>query len=423
MIVHACEWTVRRAVGPTSTKIVLGLLVALVAACGGGSDKPATNEPAAAEGAKAAEPKAAKDEVVLTADEQRTGTIETQAVESTEVPDLLRVSGRIARADNRTWRVGVRTNGLVRSVFVNLGDAVRSGQILARYHADEVREERAKYRTAVSELQRLQAAATLAKRNSDRMQSLLELKAASQLQVDQARQDLVAAEAAVKNAQTEVDRTTDVLEDDLRVPAEPKPGNEEADQVPILAPAAGYVLEKNVTPGGTIAPGQDAFVIGDLSQVWMLASVRQDNLGQLRVGLPVTVTLSGLGDERFTGKITNLGQELDPTTRAMQVRILLNNPGQRLRPEMLANAEIPVGRATSGLTVPADAVQQINGQDVVFVRVAPDRFQVRPVSVGATADNKTPVREGLKAGEQVVVHGSFVLKSHLLRASMEDEGE
>src|SRR5205085_1984625 len=163
------------------------------------------------------------------------------------------------------WRVGVRTEGLVRSVLVNLGDAVRKDQVLARYHADEVREERAKYRTAVSELQRLEAAATLAKRNYGRMQSLLELNAA-------------------------------------------------------------YVL--------------------------------QDNLGQLRVGQPVTVTLTGLGDQRFAGKITNLGQELDPTTRVMQVRIVLNNPGQRLRPEMLANAEIPIGETASVLSIPSDAIQQ-----------------------------------------------------------------
>src|SRR5204862_5362662 len=129
------------------------------------------------------------------------------------------------------------------------------------------------------------------------------------------------------------------------------------------------VLERNITPGRTIAPGQDAFVIGDLSQVWMLASVRQESLGQLRVGQPATVTLTGLGDERFVGKITNLGQELDPTTRVMQVRIVLDNRGQRLRPEMLANADIPVGQRTSSvLAVPSDAIQQINGQDVVFVR-------------------------------------------------------
>lgn len=398
-------------------QILIFVCSIFIAACGGGTAMPAAEHA----GAKPSAAKVPKDQIALSVEEQATGKIETQPAETTDAAAMLRVSGRIARAADRTWRVGVRTNGLVRSVQANVGDTVRKGQILARFHADEVREERAKYRTAVSELQRLQAAATLARRNYDRAQSLLELKAASALQVDQARQDLVAADAAVKNAHTEVDRATDVLEDELRVPVEPKPGNEEADQVPILAPAGGYVLEKNVSPGQTIAPGQDAFVIGDLSQLWMLASVRQDNLGQLRVGQTATVTLPGLGDERFVGKITNLGQELDPTTRAMQVRIVLNNAGQRLRPEMLANADIPLGQTTSVLTVPSDAIQQINGQDVVFVRTAPDRFTVRPVRIGTTDDGKTPVLEGLKAGEQVVVHGSFTLKSHLLRSTMEGE--
>ncbi len=383
--------------------------------CGGGASTPPGKE------GTPPEPKAAKDQVVLTAEEQATGKIETQPVTTTDTPALLRVSGRIARADDRIWRVGVRTTGLVRSVFVNLGDAVKKDQILARYRADAVREERAKYRTAVTELQQLQAAAALAKRNHERAQSLLELKAASVQQVDQARQDLVAAEAAVKTAQTEVQRATEVLEHDLGVPVEPRAGNEGADQVPILAPSGGYVLEKNVTPGGTIAPGQDAFVIGDLSEVWMLASVRQENLGQLRVGHPVTVTLPGVADQQFAGRITNLGQEFNPTTRVMQVRIVLRNPGLRLRPEMLANADIPIGSTTPLLTVPSDAVQQINGQDIIFVRMAPDRFAVRPVRVGPTANGKTPVLEGLKAGEQVVVHGSFTLKSHLLRSTMEGD--
>lgn len=418
MIRHTCDSTKRPPVQRTAMMLLLVGSLALAAACGRGSaGGPAGDTPAS----EKAQTKAPKDQIVLSAQEQATGKIETQPVETTDAPSLLRVSGRIARADDRTWRVGVRTNGLVQSVFVNLGDAIRKDQILARYRADEVREERAKYRTAVSEMQRLDAAATLAKRNYDRMQSLLELKAASVLQVDQARQDLVAADTAVKNARVEVERATAVLEDELHVPVEATPGNDEADQVPIRAPAAGYVLEKNVTPGRTIAPGQDAFVISDLSQVWMLASVRQENLRQLRVGQPVTVTLPGGEDERFIGKIANLGQEFDPTTRVMQVRIVLNNSGQRLRPELLANAEIPVGQTASVLAVPSEAIQQINGQDVVFVRIAPDRFAVRPVRVGSTADGRIPVIEGLKAGEQIVVHGSFTIKSHLLRSTMEGE--
>ena len=215
--------------------------------------------------------------------------------------------------------------------------------------------------------------------------------------------------------------TRDVLEDDLRVPADPPTGDETADQVPIIAPVNGYIIEKSITPGKTVELSTDTFVIGDLSQVWMLASVRQEQFGELRTGQPVTVTLPGLTDRNFSGRITNLGQEFDPTTRVMQVRIVLNNSDNRLRPEMLANADIPVGERKLVLLVPSDAVQQIAGQDIVFVRTATDRFTVRPVHVGETAGGKTPVLDGLKPGEEVVVRGSFVLKSQLLKSTMESE--
>src|SRR5437588_286620 len=138
-------------------------------------------------------------------------------------------------------------------------------------------------------------------------------------------------------------RRRDVLEDDLRVPADPPPGDETADEVPVFAPVNGYIMQKNITPGKTVELSTDTFVIGDLSEVWMLASVRQENLGEVRLGQPATVALPGAPGHTFSGKVTNLGQEFDPATWVMQVRIVLANPDNRLRPEMLANAEIPVG--------------------------------------------------------------------------------
>ncbi len=161
------------------------------------------------------------------------GGIATQAVVLSEEPQKLRVTGRIALADDRTARVGVRTDGLVMAVYAGLGDYVKKGQLLARYHADEVRDTRAQYRTAVAELSRAQAGAALAQRIYERAQTLLRLKAGSVKQVEQARQDVLSAETAVKAAQIEIDRTLDVLEDDLRVPADPTPGDETADQVPL----------------------------------------------------------------------------------------------------------------------------------------------------------------------------------------------
>jgi cobalt-zinc-cadmium efflux system membrane fusion protein len=375
---------------------------------------------AAPPAADAASSATARSEIVLSPAAQKDGQIETQPVKTSDEPAMLRVPGRIALADNRSWRVGVRTNGLVVAVSAEAGDYVRKGQILARYHADEVRDSRALYRAAQADVARAESGAALAGRNLTRFETLLDLKAASQVQVEQARQDLVVAQTAVRNAQLEVDRLKDLLEDDLRVPADPQPGDDTADQVPIIAPASGYILEKNVTLGKAIDTMDDTFVIGDLSEVWMLASIRQDHLGQLRMGQSVRVTVAGVAGQEFQGKIGNLGQELDPSTRTMQVRIALNNSGNVLRPGMLATAEVPGSERTMTVFVASDAVQQVDGQDVVFVRVAPDRFAVRAVEVAQTTNGQTPILQGLKGDEQVVVRGSFVLKSQLLRAALEE---
>src|SRR5579863_3054354 len=163
-----------------------------------------------------AEAKTNKDEVVLSPEQQTTAMIETRAAVVSQEPDTLRVKGRIALADDRIWRVGVRTVGSVVAVYANLGDYVHKGQVLARYHADEVRDSRAQYRAALSELDRAKAGATQAQRNRDRAQRLLDLKAGSVQQLEQTQQDLVSAQAAVKKAQIEVDRGQDLLEDDLK---------------------------------------------------------------------------------------------------------------------------------------------------------------------------------------------------------------
>lgn len=362
-------------------------------------------------------------EVILSAEQLSAGMIEVRPAAASQQPDLLRVKGKIALADDHTWRVGVRTTGMVVLVYAGLGDYVRKGQILARYHADEVRDSRAQYRAALSELERAKTAAAQAQRNRDRAQRLLELRAGSIQQVELTQQDLVSAQAAVKKAEIEVERGRDLLEDDLRVPADPPPNrkDETEDEVPIIAPGDGYVIEKNVTPGKTVELSSVTFVIGDLTTVWMLASVRQEDLAKLREGQPASVTLAGIAGPPYRGKIANLGQEFDPVTRMIPVRIELNNPGGRLRPEMLADAQIPVGGGRRIVLVPSDAVQQVNGQDVVFVETARGRFAVRPVQVGESAGGQTPILQGIQAADMVAIRGSFVLKSQLLKATLESE--
>lgn len=361
-------------------------------------------------------------EIVLPVTEQR-GTIATTTLTAQKEPAQLQFPGRIALPDNESWHVGVLTTGRIERVYANLGDYVHKGEVLARMHSHDVHEARAAYAMALAEKNRLQSAESLAQVNYDRMQRLYTLRAASVEQTEQARQELVNAKTALANGVTDVVRSKTHLEENLGIPADlpPNANQEMAELIPIIAPASGYVLQKNATPGTTVAPATDIFVLGDTKHLWMLASVGQELLSRLRVGQSAWVTLPGVPDQRFTGRISNLGQEFDPTTRRLQVRIDLEHPGAILRPEMLATAEIAVGETRPVIVVAPEAVQQVNGQDAVFVRKSADRFVLRPVRVGNSINGKVVLAEGVRPGEEVVTQGSFVLKSQFLKASMQGD--
>jgi cobalt-zinc-cadmium efflux system membrane fusion protein len=281
--------------------------------------------------------KASSGELTLSSQAQSEEKIEVAPVELGTAVVSQRARGHIALPDNATWRAGVVSEGRVEQVYFNLGDAVKKGQVLARIHSHDVHDIRAEYSNAVAERARLQAAEALLQKNYDRSQRRYALKAESVSQVETAKQELVNAQSATHEADTIVLREETHLTEILGVQADVLVDNsDDADLIPIKAPAGGRILQKNVTPGSTISPSTDAFVIGNLSRLWMLASVDAATLPKLHLGQTATVTLP---DAMYTGRITNLGQEFDPVTRLMQVRVEIQNPDDRLRPEMLAAAE------------------------------------------------------------------------------------
>lgn len=401
--------------------LVCGLLFGLLAACGRDSSNPSEREKTSADSVK---PDASKQgQVVISASEQAVQHIEIEPAVLTKESDVLRVPGRIALPDSASWRVGVLVEGRVESVFANLGDFVHKGQMLARMHSHEVHEARAAYQMAVSERARLEAAQALAQKNYERTQRLLSLKAASIQELEQAKQELVNAQTAATNGITILERERIHLEDTLGIPAAPSSStpSEQLDLIPITSPASGYVLQKNVTPGATIQPSTDAFVIAALQRLWMLAAVNGDKISLLHVGQAATVTLQDGAGEAFYGHVSNLGQESDATTRLIPIRIDVANTKNALRPEMLATAQIAIGPMVPVLSISQDAIQQVNGTDVVFVRTAPDRFDVHPVRKGDFVHTRVRILDGIQAGDSVVTRGSFILKSQLLKSSFQGE--
>jgi cobalt-zinc-cadmium efflux system membrane fusion protein len=343
------------------------------------------------------------------------------------IPQTVRVNGRLTVDEDKTWHVGAVTQGRVIRVFANAGDTVRAGQVLARMHSHDIHEARSEYKRAKAEVTRLIAQEAYARRIRDRAHRLYELKAASLEQVEHAESEWRKASTDLENARTEQNRTRIHLEEFLQVPAEEpadhEPGEMDHDEdlIPVKAPATGKVLRRLVNLGSVVNAGEEMFEISDLSSVWMIAAVGEDQLSKIRLGMPVRVEVQAYPGVSFPGRIVRIGDTLDPATRTAPVRVALSSASGKLKPEMYAAAEIASGASAPALFVPEAAIQEFKNQKVVFVRAGDGQFEPRPVSTGRLMDGETEILGGLKPGEQVVTKGAFILKSQLMKASLAEE--
>ena len=365
------------------------------------------------------------DSVTISPAAQADSGITTVEVTPQAIPEVIRTTARLTNDENHTWRVGAVAEGRMVRVQANPGDVVEKDQILAQMHSHDIHESRALYKKAQADLARVEGIAEYQMRLRDRAQRLLNLKAGSVAQLEQAETEYRNAQTDVHNAEIELERTKTHLVEVLGIPAEESDvpqstDGEDNDLIPVRAPAAGVVLQRNVTPGTVVNPANDLFLVSDLSMLWAIAEVNEEHLAKLHVGMPVRIFVQAYPDRPFMGRIGKLGELLDPATRTIPVRIDLPNAKGLLKPEMYADAEIELGRSDPALVVPAEAVQDVRGEPVVFVQTAPDRFEPRPVRTGKTWDQSYEILSGLEPGDKVVVEAAFVLKSEFLKASLSE---
>ncbi|MCU0229012.1 MAG: efflux RND transporter periplasmic adaptor subunit [Bryobacterales bacterium] len=400
---------------------LFALCLVFLASCGSQPDAPSAPAPVSSPAAAAEDARL----VELTPEALRQISILAEVAQPRRLSRVLSTAGRITMNENRTWRVGAVTDGRIVDIARNVGDTVREGELLARMFSHEIHEARAEFARAKSELARLQSRRTFLQTSRDRAQRLYALKAASLQQVQQAEAELLDQEGEIRNAETELERTRFHLEEYLRVKLESNnsvrvAGFPESDLLPIRSPASGAIIERTVTPGTVVQPATTLFVVSDLRNVWMIAAVQQQDLSLVRMDAPVQVRIQAYPETAFAGRVRWIGSELDPSTRTVNVRVELPNPALHLRPEMYASADIALADSEEGLFLPQQAIQELNGQAVVFVELDAGRYAVRPLQSGPAMDGKRRVLSGLSAGDRVVVEGSFLLKSKLLEASLAD---
>jgi Cu(I)/Ag(I) efflux system membrane fusion protein len=159
-----------------------------------------------------------------------------------------------------------------------------------------------------------------------------------------------------------------------------------------------------------VKAGEEIFRLTDLSHIWVIADVPEQDIGQLRIGTPAKVTFRALPDETFQGRVTFMLHELDMTTRTAKVRVEISNPEHRIKHEMFADVEINAGSdEPERLVVPTSALIDSGNRKVVIVGRGEGLFEPRPVKTGVRGDGYVEITDGLEADELVVVTANFLI--------------
>jgi cobalt-zinc-cadmium efflux system membrane fusion protein len=309
----------------------------------------------------------------------------------------LRLTGQVAYNAFHTTPVITQVGGPVSRILVVPGDHVRAGQPLLTVRSPDYSLLRATYLKARDTFR-------VADENYKRAQDLYAHNAIAQ-------RDLLQAESDRNQAQADLD----AAEQGLRILGITNPADLEKMQstpeIPVLAPIAGEIVERDVAPGQLLTAGTtQALVISDMSTVWILANVYETDLAFVKVGDPVTVTTDSYPDI-FHGRIAFNSSAVDPTTRTLQARIVVDNAGEKLKNNMNCVATISAGSIDNAIAVPDAAVlRDDENHPFVYVENRANQFGRRPVEIGESQNGETQIMSGVSAGENVVGDGSLFLQ-------------
>ena len=305
------------------------------------------------------------------------------------------LTGRLAWNDDVTARVFSPVSGRTVEIVANPGQVVQAGDVLARIKSPDFGQAQADARKAVGDLKS-------AERTLDRTRELLKHGAASE-------KDLEAAEAEHTRALSEKERALATLS--------LYGGNPDTSGIDgifqLKAPVGGTVVEKAINPGQEVRSDQVAdkplFVISDPARLWLFMDVTDAEVASLTPGQEVIVRARGLPGKTFHGHLELIGQGLDPATRTIKARCLVDNADKLLRAEMYVSADVT--SASSGVDVPTKAIFLKDNQPYVFVEKAPGHFEKRQIRIGAESEGRSLVLEGVTADQRVVTEGCLLLEA------------
>jgi len=307
-------------------------------------------------------------------------------VEVRRVADEMTANGAVAPDVSRTVPVNSMSGGRVVEIHTRLGDEVAKGQLLLRISSQDLSLAISDYRKAVAD-------ELLSRRQLERSKLLFSRGAI-------AEKDVQTAEDTEAKAKVDVETGAQKIRLLGGEPGSFSP------MIDVKAPSAGVIVEQNVAGGSgvrSLDSSPNLFTIADLSKVWVLCDVYENNLAQVRLGDSAKIQLNAYPDKTLYGRIGNISKILDPATRTAKVRLELDNPAGLLRPGMFAVATFRSQRKRDVVVAPASALLRLHDRDWVFIPIEGGRYRRIEVQAGAQmGDGIQEVLSGLHPGDRVV---------------------
>jgi cobalt-zinc-cadmium efflux system membrane fusion protein len=350
---------------------------------------------------------ASKDPLIVQVGDDLAGRIRIDTVRTAPVSDTLRIAARVDFDEQRLTRIGASVTGRVTQIHAALGQMVAPGQVLAELNSAELSAAQLGFLKA-------NAQADLLRRSLDRARLLFDndVIGSAELQRRESEYEIALAESRAAR-------------DQLRVfGMSPQAIARLASQgtinsvTTVVASARGTVVERKIAQGEVVQPAAALFAVADLSRLWVVAQVPEQQISAVTAGQTVTMEVPALGNERFSGKLIYVGEIVSPETRTVVVRTEIDNADGKLKPAMLATMLIE-DRPRERVTVPGAAVVRDGEADYVFVSLGDGRYRLSPVRLGPEVKGVRAVVAGLQGGETIVVDGAFHLNNERKRAEIE----
>ena len=343
-------------------------------------------------------------EIAITPEIQK--QIKTEAVGNQDISETLMIPGRLEAQNLRLAKIGSPINGRVSDIYAGLGDVVKKGQVLARVNSIELTQ---------NQLALIKATQLIGLKTKavERAKLLFEADVISKAEMQRIEAELEAVKADSRASKDQLEilgmsaKAIEKLESSGQV-------NSYGD---VISRTNGTIITKVINLGQIVQPEDVLFSVADLSKLWGVAEIPEQQVAFVQKDQDVTIEVPAL-NKKIQGKIVYEGDIVNPETRTVMVRTEIDNADLKLKPDMLISMFIQ-SKKVSKLAIPASAVVRENDRNYIFVQNKPNTFRLREIELGHKDGQLINVLSGVSQGETIVSDGAFHLNSERKKKELE----